>query len=152
MKRCLENFPFSRLREKVPEGRMRVYGAVVTTRQIEPRRLDQARRLRRSQTPAEERLWQNLRGRRLQGHKFVRQHSIGPFTVDFLCREATLVIEVDGATHAEDREIEYDVLRTAYLGSQGYRVLRILNDDVFHRFNDVMDMILLALADKLPPD
>jgi very-short-patch-repair endonuclease len=97
-------------------------------------------------------LWSGLRGRRLQGHKFIRQHSIGPFTVDFLCRDAALIIEVDGATHSGDRDLEYDARRTAYLGSQGYRVLRILNDDVFHRFNDVMDMILLALADKLPPD
>jgi len=124
----------------------------MTTRQIEPRRLNQARRLRRSQTPAEERLWSGLRGRRLQGHKFIRQRSIGPFAVDFLCREAALIIEVDGATHSGERDIDYDARRTAYLGLQGYRVLRILNDDVFHRFNDVMDMILLALADKLPPD
>jgi len=131
---------------------MRVYGAAMTTRQIEPKRLDQARRLRRSQTPAEDRLWSGLRGRRLQGHKFIRQHSVGPFTVDFLCRDAALIIEVDGATHSEEHEIGYDAHRTAYLGSQGYRVLRILNDDVFHHFNDVMDMILLALADKLPPD
>ncbi|MFZ5674972.1 MAG: endonuclease domain-containing protein [Pseudomonadota bacterium] len=124
----------------------------MTTRQIEPKRLDQARRLRRNQTPAEERLWSGLRGRRLQGHKFIRQHSIGPFTVDFLCREAALIVEVDGATHSEDHDIEYDARRTAYLGLKGYRVLRILNDDIFHRFNDVMDMILLALADELPPD
>ncbi|MFZ5676359.1 MAG: endonuclease domain-containing protein [Pseudomonadota bacterium] len=124
-------FPFSRLREKVPEGRMRVYGAAMTTRQIEPKRLDQARRLRRSQTPAEERLWSGLRGRRLQGHKFIRQHSIGPFTVDFLCREAALVVEVDGAAHSEDHDIDYDTRRTAYLGLKGYRVLRILNDAVF---------------------
>ncbi len=48
--------------------------------------------------------------------------------------------------------MDYDACRTAYLGSQGYRVLRILNDDVFHRFNDVMDMVLLVLADNLPPD
>jgi very-short-patch-repair endonuclease len=57
-----------------------------------------------------------------------------------------LVVELDGATHSEDREIAYDAKRTAYLQLQGYRVLRILNDDVYHRLNDVMDMILLALA------
>jgi very-short-patch-repair endonuclease len=90
--------------------------------------------------------------RRLQSYKFVRQHPIGPFTVDFLCREVALVIEVDGATHSEDRDIAYDQARTSYLKSQGYRVLRVMNDDVYHRCNDVMDMILLALADRLPPD
>ena len=124
----------------------------MTTRRIEPKRLRQARRLRRDQTPAEIRLWFGLRGRRLQDHKFIRQHSIGPFTVDFLCREVALIIEVDGATHSEDRDIACDQRRTAYLESQGFRVLRVLNHDIYHHFDDVMDMILLALADKLPQD
>jgi very-short-patch-repair endonuclease len=124
----------------------------MATRSIEPKRLSQARRLRRDQTPAEIRLWSGLRSRRLSNYKFVRQHSIGPFTVDFVCRKAALIIEVDGATHSDDRDIAYDQRRTAYLKSQGYRVLRILNDDIYHRFDDVMDMILFALADKLPRD
>jgi very-short-patch-repair endonuclease len=124
----------------------------MTTRTIERKRLSQARHLRRDQTPAEIRLWSGLRGRRLSNYKFVRQHPIGPFTVDFVCRAAALVIEVDGATHSEDRDIAYDQRRTAYLKQQGYRVLRILNDDIYHRFDDVMDMVLLALTDKLPQD
>jgi len=53
-------------------------------------------------------LWSNLRGRRLQSFKFVRQEPIGPYVVDFLCQEARLIVEVDGATHSEDREIAYD--------------------------------------------
>jgi very-short-patch-repair endonuclease len=124
----------------------------MTTRRIEPKRLDQARRLRRLQTQAEIRLWSGLRGRRLQDWKFVRQHAAGPFTVEFPCREAALVVEVDGATHSDDRDVEYDGRRTAYLESQGYRILRLQNDDIYHRFDDVMDMILLAVADRLPPD
>jgi very-short-patch-repair endonuclease len=114
------------------------------------RRLDQARRLRHAQTPAEVRLWSGLRGRRLQNHKFARQYPIGPFTVDFLCREARLIIEVDGATHSEDREIAHDQRRSAYLKAQGYRIVRVMNDDVYRRFDDVMDMIILALERKLP--
>jgi very-short-patch-repair endonuclease len=124
----------------------------MATRSIEPKRLDQARRLRRDQTPAEIRLWSGLRGRRLQDYKFVRRHPVGPFTVDFLCRKAALIIEVDGATHSEDHEVEYDRQRTDFLKSKGYRVFRVQNDDIYHRFDDVMDMILLALADRLPPD
>ena len=116
----------------------------------EQKRLDQARRLRRTQTPAEMRLWSGLRGRRLQNYKFTRQYPIGPFTVDFLCREAHLVVEVDGATHSTDNENAYDERRTAYLKLQGYRVLRILNDDIYRHFNDVMDMILLALEGEVP--
>jgi very-short-patch-repair endonuclease len=116
----------------------------------EQKRLEQARRLRRTLTPAELRLWSGLRGRRLQNYKFTRQYPIGPFTADFLCREARLVVEVDGATHSTDIEIAYDERRTAYLKSQGYRVVRILNDDVYRHFDDVMDMILLALEGKGP--
>jgi len=124
----------------------------MSTRSIEPKRLSQARRLRRDQTPAEIRLWTGLRSRRLFSYKFIRQHPVGPFTVDFVCRKAALVIEVDGATHSDDREIIYDEHRAAYLKSQGYRVLRLQNDDIYHRFDDVMDMILLALADGPPQD
>src|SRR5262245_51849509 len=57
-----------------------VTAGTMITRIIEPKRLGQARRLRRNQTPAEIRLWSGLRGRRLQDYKFVRQHSVGPFT------------------------------------------------------------------------
>jgi very-short-patch-repair endonuclease len=114
------------------------------------KRREQARRLRRNLTPAEIRLWSGLRGRRLQDYKFTRQYPIGPYTVDFLCRDARLIIEVDGATHSEDHEIAYDERRSAYLNAQGYRILRIMNDDVYRRFDDVMDMILLALEGKLP--
>jgi very-short-patch-repair endonuclease len=114
------------------------------------KRLDQARRLRRTLTPAEARLWSGLRGRRLQNYRFVRQYPVGPFTVDFLCRDARLIVEVDGATHSQDDEIAYDERRTDYLKTQGYRVLRILNDDIYRRFDDVMDMILLTLEGSLP--
>jgi very-short-patch-repair endonuclease len=114
------------------------------------KRRDQARQLRTSQTAAEARLWSGLRGRRLQNYRFNRQYPIGPFTVDFLCRDARLIVEVDGATHSEDHEIAYDERRSAYLKAQGYRILRVMNDDVYRGFNDVMDMILLALEGKLP--
>ena len=114
------------------------------------KRLGQARRLRRDQTPAEARLWAGLRGRRLQAYKFTRQFPIGPFTVDFVCRDARFVVEVDGATHSSDHEVDYDERRTAYLEAQGYTVLRVQNDDVYRRFDDVMDMILLTLAEQTP--
>jgi very-short-patch-repair endonuclease len=59
-------------------------------------RTERARRLRRDATDAELALWRRLRSRSLDGHKFVRQEPVGPFTVDFICREARLIIEVDG--------------------------------------------------------
>ncbi len=88
---------------------------------------DRARRLRRGSTDAEMKLWHNLRSRSLCAAKFVRQQPIGPFIVDFVCREYRLIIEVDGSQHTENPN---DKARDAFLRSQGYRVLRFWNHDV----------------------
>jgi len=61
-----------------------------------------ARRLRRNSTNAENALWNRLRSRVLDGHKFVRQEPIGSYTVDLICRERRLIIEVDGGQHADN--------------------------------------------------
>ena len=81
--------------------------------------------------------------------KFVRQEPIGPYIVDFLCREARLIVEVDGATHSEDHEVAYDRRREAYLKREGYRIVRVLNNDVYTHINDVLEMILMSLEGKL---
>lgn len=60
--------------------------------------------LRKNLTDAERWLWQRLRNRELSGWKFRRQHSIGPYIVDFVCIEKRLVIELDGGQHAENLE------------------------------------------------
>jgi very-short-patch-repair endonuclease len=79
---------------------------------------ERARRLRRQSTDAERKLWNRLRSRSIDGHKFVRQESIGPFVVDFLCRERRLVVEVDGGQHATDpRDALRDLWLTAELAS-----------------------------------
>src|SRR5439155_18797187 len=104
------------------------------------RQIRRARSLRRADIPAEARLGSNLRGRRLQSFKFVRQEPVGPYIVDFLCREARLIVEVDGATHSEDREVAYDRRREAYLKREGYRIIRVLNNDVYTHINDVSDI------------
>ena len=101
-----------------------------------------ARSLRGTDTPAEARLWTNLRGRGLQKFKSVRQAPIGPYIVDLLCREARLIVEVDGATHSEDREIAYDRRREVFLKAEGYQIVRVQNDDV-------LDMIPMDLEGRL---
>ena len=62
-------------------------------------RTDLARRLRREQTPAEQKLWARLRNRRLAGRKFRRQMPLGKFVADFACYDARLVVELDGGQH-----------------------------------------------------
>jgi very-short-patch-repair endonuclease len=107
--------------------------------------LNRARSLRRNQTLAEKRLWGYLRNSRLQGYKFNRQVPVGKYIADFLCFEAMLIVEVDGATHGDVDEISYDEKRTAFLNAQGYRVMRCSNMDVFENLIGVLDTILLAL-------
>jgi very-short-patch-repair endonuclease len=109
------------------------------------RRTHRARALRRAETSAEARLWNRLRDRRLHDFKFVRQVPIGPYIADFLCREARFIVEVDGATHSQDREIAYDGRREAYLETEGFRILRVTNDDVFRRIESVLETILARL-------
>ncbi len=110
-----------------------------------PRILTNARTLRRTETAAEIRLWEQLRNRRLCGHKFVRQLSIGHFIADFACRDRKLIVEVDGATHGEAGEIAYDARRTAILESQSWRIVRVTNEAVYKELNAVCDHIVWAL-------
>jgi very-short-patch-repair endonuclease len=90
--------------------------------------LDRARGMRHNATPPEQLLWSVLRDRRLGGLKFRRQEPIGPYIVDFCCAERRLVVEVDGSSHEE--KLESDAVRTRWLTNQGYRALRVTNQDV----------------------
>ena len=83
-----------------------------------------------------------MRDRRLAGFKFVRQKSIGPYVVDFICRDHKVIVEVDGGQHAES---ESDQVRDAYLASEGYRVLRFWNSDVLGNIDVVLETILTSL-------
>ncbi len=111
---------------------------------LTPSQVERARRLRRLDIGCEQRLWAQLRGRRLLALKFVRQLPVGSFVADFACRAAGLIVEVDGATHATDAEMAYDARRTAFLQSKGWRVLRVTNDDVVRHMEDVLEMIRRA--------
>lgn len=112
----------------------------------ETHKLFTARRLRRDETLAEKRLWEQLRDRRCGGHKFVRQAPVGPYIADFLCRELRFVIEIDGATHSTDDEILFDQKRTRHLNDLGYHVFRISNDEVINGMTEVLTLIRDALA------
>lgn len=108
------------------------------------RSLSHAKRMRHSQTDAETRLWRNLRAGRLAGYKFRRQQPLGRYIVDFVCFEQRLVIEVDGGQHL-DAQLA-DAVRTDWLESQGYRVLRFWNDDVLLRTQLVLAEVFKALT------
>ncbi len=105
--------------------------------------IERARQLRKNLTDAERRLWKYLRRKQLESHRFRRQLPIGPYYVDLLCLERRLIIEIDGGQHA-DRQAE-DAKRTAWLESQGFRVMRCWHNEVLQNFEGVVEAILLAL-------
>ena len=109
-----------------------------------------ARKLRSDPTEAEARLWSRLRHKQIDGHRFRRQASIGPYVADFLCPGAGLIIEVDGGQHAS--ESAKDSTRTAWLSARGYRVLRFWNNEVLQNTDGVIERIRAALdAKRIPP-
>ena len=113
-------------------------------RLLETRR---ARELRRLSPAAERILWTRRENRGLQGAKFVRSEPIGPYFADFACRSAKLVVEIDGATHSTEDEIERDKRRTAFLEAQGYRVIRFSNQQVFEYVGAIEEEIARVLAE-----
>ncbi|MEM6284755.1 MAG: endonuclease domain-containing protein [Chloroflexota bacterium] len=106
-----------------------------------------AHEMRTNPTPAEDKLWQRLRRKQIHGVKFRRQHTIGRFIVDFYCKEAALVIEVDGPTH-QCTQAE-DALRTEFLQSQGVTVIRFSNGAVWNHLDVVVERIAEHVAGPL---
>src|SRR5215218_143842 len=107
---------------------------------VPPLLLERAREWRRSNIPAESKLWQCLRNRQLGGFKFRRNQPLAPFIADFFCAELGLIIELDGASHGP--RLSYDAARTVRLERDGHAVLRFLNEDVFHYLDAVLEAIL----------
>jgi len=94
-----------------------------------------ARDLRQTGTTPEQLLWLALRNGQIGGLKFRRQHPIGPCVVDFYCHSAGLVVEVDGMSH--ENKIQRDVERTKHIEAQGFRILRVTNEDVMRHLDAV---------------
>ena len=107
-----------------------------------------ARRLRRSQTLAEARLWTIVRAGRLQGFKFKRQVPVDRYVVDFLCHEGRLVIELDGKVH--EHQALHDAERTEVLEACGFHVTRFPNEDVLTDPGGVAEAILSMLKTARP--
>ncbi len=108
-----------------------------------------ARVLRRSSTDAERTLWILLRSLKPLGMHFRRQAPIGIYIADFAWLAGKVIVELDGSQHAETQKI-YDAKRTAWLESQGYRVLRFWNNDVLKSPRSVGEAILAAIKNPTP--
>ncbi|MGN6308340.1 MAG: endonuclease domain-containing protein [Xanthobacteraceae bacterium] len=118
--------------------------------QVTSKQRGRARALRKNLPDAERALWSMLRGHRLNDLGFRRQFPIGPFIADFVCHTAHLVIEIDGGQHFSDAGELRDARRTAYIESQGFRVLRFSNHDVLANRSGVLKTIAAAVEESAP--
>jgi very-short-patch-repair endonuclease len=107
-----------------------------------------ARSLRQHATIPERILWDALRGRRLDGWKFRRQHPIGQFVIDFFCREKAVAIELDGEVHDEIEKASHDLERTRYVNLQGISILRFANRQVLDDLPGVLLEIRRAMGEE----
>ena len=105
-----------------------------------------AKALRTTMPDAEVILWSFLKKGRQGGLRFRRQHPLGPYITDFACIAARLVIEVDGPTHWTDEGRSHDRRRTAYLEANGWRVVRICNEDIYRNLDAVLEHIAICTA------
>jgi very-short-patch-repair endonuclease len=92
-------------------------------------------------TSAESLLWHCLQRSRLEGRKFRRQHSVGPFVLDFYCPAERLAVELDNSARDREPVVRRDVLRTTYLAATGVRVIRFENQDVVRNPDGVLASI-----------
>lgn len=110
-----------------------------------------ARRLRRGEGLAERLLWEELRGHRLGGFKWKRQVPRAGYVVDFYCNAARLVVEIDGAFHANIAgRAQADILRTQVLEAQGLKVIRFTNHEVVDNLPLACESILHECRSRAP--
>ncbi len=101
-----------------------------------------SRRLRRDQTPWENKLWYYLRAKRFKKFRFRRQFVIGHYIVDFCCFGKKLIIELDGGQHNEQTNRLNDNERTEFLKSQGFKVIRFWNNNLDENIEGILEKIL----------
>jgi very-short-patch-repair endonuclease len=106
------------------------------------------RKLRNCMTSAEATMWLHLRSSQLHGRKFRRQHSIGPYIVDFYCPSRRLVLELDGATHDHPEAQERDAQRDRYLENLGLRIIRVRSSEVITNTEGVLAYVGQALEEE----
>lgn len=127
-------------------SRQAVWTPTHTDRAIYDEIKARAQLMRQNPTGAEKVLWQRLRRKQLMGFRFRRQQPIDRFIVDFFCRKAGLVVEVDGPVHNSPEHKEYDAQRSGFLQERGLVILRFQNDQVLYDIDSVLQDIAIFLS------
>lgn len=99
------------------------------------------RELRKNQTLSEKIVWDRIRGRQLEGYKFNRQYSAGPYILDFYCSKLRLAIEIDGSHHGESDEIVYDKEREKLLSFHKILTVRFWNNEILENTEKVLEKL-----------
>ncbi|MEK7499702.1 MAG: endonuclease domain-containing protein [Patescibacteria group bacterium] len=95
--------------------------------------------LRKRMTAPELVFWTAVRNRKLKGYKFRRQYSAGRYVIDFYCSKVRLGIEIDGDSHFQDEQKQYDAVRQEYIDSLGIEILRYTNDEIMKNLSGVLE-------------
>ena len=109
-----------------------------------------ARRLRKTLTPQEVKVWNHLRSWRKQGFHFRRQAPRRGYIVDFVCLKHRLIIEIDGGQHNVDPHRASDQARDRELSRAGFHVFRFWNSEVDQNLQGVLETIHTVLIERSP--
>ncbi|MBD3675974.1 MAG: DUF559 domain-containing protein [Planctomycetaceae bacterium] len=115
------------------------------------RKTEKSRRryLRNNMPQAEVILWSRLKGKQLQGQKFRRQFSVGPYILGFYCPRLKLAIELDGDSHFKEGAKSRDKIRDNYLSEYAIEIVRITNDEIFDNLDNVLEMLANQVSNLL---
>ena len=91
--------------------------------------------------------WNRVKVKQFHGYKFKRQFPVGIYTVDFVCIERKIVVEIDGGQHCENKK---DGIRTKYFRNKGYEVVRFWNNEVLGNIDGVLHSLSLTLSIEGP--
>jgi 5-methyltetrahydrofolate--homocysteine methyltransferase len=111
--------------------------------------IEYAKKHRSQPTKAEEKLWELLKSKKLEGYKFRRQHIIGNYIADLVCLDKRFIVEIDGLIHQLPENKEADEVRTQWLTEQGFKVIRFTNEEVIYKTGETINAISSALK-QLP--
>ena len=107
--------------------------------------LNLAKNMRSNMTREELKFWCVVRAKNFYGYKFKRQVLVGDYIVDFLCPEKRVIVEIDGGQHNEESNINADNERTLYLESQGYKIIRFWNNEIYENIEGVCERLRIVL-------
>ncbi|MGA7072083.1 endonuclease domain-containing protein [Bradyrhizobium sp.] len=120
---------------------------------VSERQRNRAKQLRRTMTRAETLLWRYLKADRIDGLSFRRQVPFRNYIADFVCLSAKLIVELDGESHDFEARQKADQARDAFFVSEGFHVLRFMNEQVMSNLEGVVEVrqVASSSASTSPP-